>query len=235
MAGPIKVQTGGVKIEITQAEVLALADRLTGGALRTFTAAAHRQMDPVVDSARTDRALWPIRSGQSIGATFTRDTLGPESVSVTAYSKLPYVYRMRYSRLTSAAIDGDAREFAAKVHRALRPYLARVNSTDRTLQKQRNGRSFKGQRGAEARVAHWHMKRASSGLWSGWRSDEKPTYDAIRRARKGGLIRAHGKGAPSEAVAGKHVWSVRVRRPAKRREGALIDEAREALDKLAEG
>jgi len=230
MAGPIKVQTGGAKVEISQAEIMALADRLTSGALSTFTRAAHRQMDPVVQDARTDRALWPIRSGRSIGATFTADRLGPSSVSVTAYSKLPYVYRMRYSRLTTAAIDGDAREFAAKVSRALRPYVARVNPTDRTLR----GR-FRGKGGAEARVAHHFMKRASGGTWSGWRTDAKPTEDAIRRSRKGGLIRAHGTGAPSEAVAGKHVWSVRVRRPAKKREGALIEEARDALDTLAGG
>lgn len=230
MAAPIKVQTGGVQIEISQDEVLALADRITGGALRTFTRAAHRQMDPVVEEARTNRQLWPIRTGRSIGATFTEDRLARDSVSVTAFSKLPYVYRMRYSRMTSTAIDEDARTFAEKVHAALEPYLRRVNPTDRTLRG-----PFKGRGGARARVAHWHMKRASAGLWSGWRSDERPTQDAIRRARKGGLIRAHGQGAPSEAVAGKHVWSVRIRRPAKRREGALIEEARAALDKLAEG
>jgi hypothetical protein len=235
MAGPIKVQTGGAKIEISQAEILALADRLTSGALSTFTRAAHRQMDPVVQDARTDRALWPIRSGKSIGATFVADRLGPSSVSVTAFSKLPYVYKMRYSRLTTEAIDGDSREFAAKVSRALRPYLDRVNPTDRTLRKQWKGRSFKGLGGAQARVAHHFMERASNGTWSGWRTDAKPTEDAIRRSRKGGLIRAHGTGAPSEAVAGKHVWSVRVRRPAKKREGALIEEARDALDTLAGG
>ena len=129
MAAPIKVQTGGVKIDISQDEVLALADRITGGALRTFTRAAHRQMDPVVEEARTNRQLWPIRTGRSIGATFTEDRLARDSVSVTAYSKLPYVYRMRYSRMTSTAIDEDARfarsrrcferDVEARIHRPL--------------------------------------------------------------------------------------------------------------------
>tara|TARA_R110002167_G_scaffold42219_2_gene128381 strand:+ start:8 stop:598 length:591 start_codon:yes stop_codon:yes gene_type:complete len=49
------------------------------------------------------------------------------------------------------------------------------------------------------------------------------------------LTRFHGKGAPSERVAGKNVWAWQVKRPAKQHEAELIAEARADLDELAKG
>ena len=49
------------------------------------------------------------------------------------------------------------------------------------------------------------------------------------------LTRFHGKGAPSERVAGKNVWAWQVKRPAKQHEAELIAEVRADLDELAKG
>jgi len=58
---------------------------------------------------------------------------------------------------------------------------------------------------------------------------------AIRRYWTRKLHKRHGVGAPSETLAGRNAWAVLVRGPARAREGAVIAEAREALDTLAGG
>ena len=74
---------------------------------------------------------------------------------------------------------------------------------------------------AYATFARKFKRRASPGeLAAFWRSR---------------LTRFHGKGAPSERVAGKNVWAWQVKRPAKQHEAELIAEVRADLDELAKG
>lgn len=223
-------RAGQATVEIDQREVLALADRITGGAVRSFLDAAHRQMDPVVESARSERDLWPRRTGASQEATHSEERLRPKFVELVALNKVPYTYMMRFSVVTSDTIDRESRQVAARTWGNLRRYVERVNPSDRSLRG-----PHRGQAGARRRVASHFIREASGGLWTKWTPREDPTEDALRRAWKSALIRRHGTGAPNEQLAGKHVWSTRVRWPLRRGEKALIADARAALDKLAEG
>lgn len=53
--------------------------------------------------------------------------------------------------------------------------------------------------------------------------------NAIRRE----MIRKHGSGAPSEAVAGKHAWTLTVQRPAKAALAELLPRLRASMGRLA--
>lgn len=226
----IVARSGSSTVEIDNTEVMRHIDRLTRGAVTTFLRAAHRQMDPIVGEARTDRMLWPRRTGASQDATTIVDRLRSDVIETTALNRVPYTYKLRFSVVTSAAIDREARTLAARTWGVLGPYVDRVNPADIT----RRG-PYAGKRGARRRVASHFIEQASGGLWTKWWPKEEPSQEAMRRAHKASLISRHGTGAPSEQLAGKHVWSTRVRNPVRRREMAVFEEAREALDRLAEG
>ena len=221
---------GNATVEIDQAQLIALANRITDGAVQTFIDAAHRQMDPVVREARTDKHLWPRRTGRSQEATHTEDRVGPSFVEVVALNPVPYTFSLRFSVVTSDTIDRESRQVAARTWGRMGAKVDRVNPTDRTLRG-----DFAGKGGARARVA-WHfIEEASNGVWKKWWPRATPSEESMRRSHKANLIDRHGTGAPSEQLAGKHVWSTRLRWPLRRREAALIADARKALDRLAKG
>lgn len=230
MAGDrIVARQGRNAVEVDNSQIRRLADRITGGAVETFIRAAHRQMDPVVNDARSDATLWPRRTGKSQAATVTEDRVRPKFIEVVALNPVPYTYKLRFSVVTAGAIDREARREAGRVWGQLGPYVERVAADDIT----KSGR-YKGQRGAGARVANHYMKTHGD-PWGKWWPRERPSEDSLRRGLKFNLVNRHGRGAPSEQLAGKHVWSTRVRNPIRKRESALIDDARGALDSLAKG
>ena len=67
------------------------------------------------------------------------------------------------------------------------------------------------------------------------RTKARASPSAIGAMKRAALFHDHGHGAPSAALAGRPAWSWLVRRVVKQREKALIEEARDALDKLAQG
>lgn len=224
----IKATSGRATVEFDMAAVIAQADRISRGAVRSFLAAAHRQMDPIVKSATTDQALWPRRTGDSQSATTQNEGIGRGFVELVARNAVPYTYKMRYSVLTARDIDTQAQHFASATWSKIEQKVDRAGSHT-----QRG--PYAGRGGAKKRVANHFIQAATGGVWKYWWPKADPSLEAIRAAHKGNLIGRHGKGAPNEAVAGKHVWSFRVRLPLKAAEPALIAEAREALTQLAEG
>lgn len=233
----VTAKAGTSTVEFDLREVMAIADRMTKGAVSTFVKAAHRQMDPVVSDATTNQQLWPRRTGASQAGTVIEDRITPDSIRVTALNRVPHTYRLRFSIKTSDAIDQEAREFARTTWERLAEYVDRVGNENNVTRKSTRGtsRPYAGHGGAKQRVAHRFIGMASRDVWNKWWLRGVPSEEVIRAGMKGNLIWRHGKGAPNAEMAGKHVWSARVRQPVKRREAALIDEARDALDKLAKG
>ena len=88
---------------------------------------------------------------------------------------------------------------------------------------------------ARRRVASHFAPMATDGRWQGWWLRADPSQQAVRNAYKRDMIERHGTGAPTEQLAGKHVWNTRVRNPARKREAAVIEDSRAALDTLAGG
>lgn len=228
--GNIVERRGNATVEIDESQLIALANRITDGAVQTFIDAAHRQMDPVVREARSDKQLWPRRTGRSQAATHTEDRVRPTFVEVVALNPVPYTFSLRFSVVTSDTIDRESRQVAARTWGHLGAKVDRVNPTGRTLRG-----PFAGKAGARARVASHFIEQASNGVWTKWWPRMDPSEESMRRSHKANLIDRHGTGAPNEQLAGKHVWSTRVRTPLRRREAALIAETRGALDRLAEG
>jgi hypothetical protein len=227
----IVARQGAATIEIDQREVIALANRITDGAVHTFMRAAHKQMDPVVKDARGNSMLWPRRTGKSQDATHVVDRISPTVLEVVALNPVPYTFKLRFSVVTSDIIDREARQFGAQSWARMAAKVDRVNPSDRSLKGPYAGRG-----GARRRVANHFAEEATRGVWKGWwPKGNEVGEDTMRRAHKRSLFDRHGQGAPSEAVAGKHVWSHRVRTPLRKREAALIEDARDALDQLAEG
>ena len=65
------------------------------------------------------------------------------------------------------------------------------------------------------------------------RGDSPEAAAAIYRHRMKQLTRAHGKGVPSERLAGKRVWNWLILRPGRKRGKKLAVEIQQTLDKLA--
>ena len=219
MSGPARIvaKAGKATIEIDQAAVMAQVDRILGGSLSTFVNAARRQMDPVVKDATTDRTMWPRRTGRSQAGTHVVERLSTDAVEVVALNEVPYTYKVRFSVVTRATMNREARQVAARTWSNLAPHLAGATSV---AQQKLLTRKF--------------IKEASGGLIGGWYSRATPSARAIYDRWLSGLRWRHGTGAPNETVAGRSVWSERMRKPLKRREDALISESREALTKLSE-
>ena len=234
MAGPRRIveRSGVATIEVDQSQVMAQIDRITKGAVSSFLKAAHRQMDPVVLDARSNRQLWPRRTGASLAATMTIDRIKGGDLEVVALNRVPYTYKLRFSVVTSATIDNEARQIAASTWERMAPYVERVGNDGDVTQ---DG-PYAGRRGAKRRVAHWYLRESGGGLFRRkWAFKEDPSEDVIRRIVKRDLISRHGTGAPNPQIAGKHVWNTRVRNPVRKRTDAVIEESRQALDTLAGG
>lgn len=213
----ITVSTGAVAITIDQPGVMAQLDRMVGGAVRTFLDAAHRQMDPVVEQARTTAHMWPRRTGRSQESTREVERVGDGFVELVAVNDVPYTYRLRFSVVTRDTIETEPTEVANRTWANLAPYVERGN-TER----------------ARKRIARQWIAQASGGLIKGWWWGRDPSARAIRDMWHRQLTDSHGSGAPNERLAGKHVWSTLVRNPLKKREAALVAESRAALDSLAQ-
>ena len=128
MAGPRRIveRSGVATIEVDQSQVMAQIDRITKGAVSSFLKAAHRQMDPVVLDARSNRQLWPRRTGASLAATMTIDRIKGGDLEVVTLNRVPYTYKLRFSVVTSATIDNEARQIAASTWERMAPYVERV-------------------------------------------------------------------------------------------------------------
>ena len=224
----ITARAGNSTVQIDNSQVVRLANRITDGAVETFMAAAHKQLDPVVASAKTE--LWPRKTGRSQAATYIEDRIAPTFAEVVALNPVPYTFKLRFSVVTAATIDRESAQQGARIWGRLEPYVDRVNPTDRTLRGPHAGKG-----GARRRAASHFAPMATDGRWSGWWLRADPSQQAVRNAYKADMIDRHGTGAPTEQLAGKHVWNTRVRNPARKREAALIDDARAALDTLARG
>ena len=219
MTGPARVtaKSGKASIQIDQAQLMAQVDRILGGSLGTFVRAARRQMDPVVHSATTDQLMWPRRTGRSQASTVVVERMSSDAVEVVALNAVPYTYKVRFSVVTRATMNREARQVATRTWANLAPHLAGTTSV------------------AQQKVlARKFISEASGGLIGGWYSRSVPSARAIYDRWLSGLRWRHGTGAPNETVAGRAVWSERMRKPLKKRENALINEAREALTKLSE-
>ena len=218
----VVARVGGARVEIDNTELRLLADRITQGAVSTFLRAAHRQADPIVEAARTERELWPIRTGRSIAGTHIRETVTADRVAVTVYSDQPYTYRIRYSVRTAEEMQRSAREMAAAVWAEAGPMLTARDPEDRAAQgRWAISRFFEADR--RWQPIAWPAKLGV------------PTEEGLAAYQLRLWRRSHGRGAPNERLAGRNVWSVRIRQPMKRAEPALIDEARAALERLAGG
>jgi hypothetical protein len=213
----IRVTAGRATVEIDQTAVIQQIDKILDGAVRTFLTAAHRQMDPVIEGEDV-RRLWPRRTGASAAATREEDRIGPTFVELVALNDVPYTYQLRFSVVTEAGILRESSDIANRTWSKLEPYVER-------------GTTPKARR---ALARRW-IGEASGGLMQGWWSGAEPSARSIYDRHKRGLNESHGRGAPSERLAGKHVWSTLVRNPLKKREAALIEEARDALDTLTKG
>lgn len=64
-------------------------------------------------------------------------------------------------------------------------------------------------------------------------SAEGTSPPALANVIRREMIRKHGRGAPSEAVAGKHAWTLLVQRPAKAALGELLPRLRASMGRLA--
>lgn len=219
MTGPARItaKAGGATVEIDQSQVMAQVDRILGGALSTFVRAARRQMDPVVEEAVNNRLLWPRRTGRSQAATQVIERLTADGVEVVAINRVPYTYKIRYSVVTAETIDSEPREVASRTWAKLGPYVERADTEQ-----------------GKRRIARKFISEASGGLINGWWSRRDVSERSIYQIWRKLLIDTHGTGAPNETLAGRNVWSTRLRKPLKKREDALITEAREALTRLAE-
>ena len=235
----IKATEGNVTIGIDDTEIRELADRITQGAVTTFLTAARRQMDPTVAEGRS---LWPTDTGATAAGLHILDRVTPEKVSVTAYGATKKTYMQKFSRRTEDNIRAEAQAFATALWPRLSHYTDRGTDT-----------------GAKIRIAHWFLRNAGSsppasarsraqwtregGAWPdlsggdlrGWYSNTPVTAESVRRERLGRLFSHHGKGAPTETLAARNVWSAVIRAPARKRQKLVIAEARDALDKLAKG
>lgn len=214
----ITARAGSATVTIDQRQVMEQVKRIEEGAMATFLTAAHRQVDPVVDNARTNLDAWPRRTGRSAAATRVEERLGPDFIEVLALNDTPYVYKMRFSRLTRETIETEPTQVANRTWATLGPMVDRGTTSK-----------------ARRAIARKNIEKASGGLISGWWFGRDPSARAIRDLWHRQLLENHGTGAPNERVAGRNVWSETVRKPMKRREKALIAEARDALAKLAEG
>ena len=219
MTGPARVtaKSGKASIQIDQAQLMAQVDRILGGSIGTFVRAARRQMDPVVHSATTDQLMWPRRTGRSQASTVVVERMSSDAVEVVALNAVPYTYKIRFSVVTRETINRESRQVANKIWRNLEPKLEGATSVRQ-----------------EKAIARKYINEASGGLMAGWYYRTRPNARTIYDRWIRGLRWRHGTGAPNEQVAGKNVWSLRVRKPLKRRENALINEAREALTTLSE-
>ena len=219
MSGPARIvaKAGKATIEIDQSAVMAQVDRILGGSLSTFVTAARRQMDPVVKDATTDRLMWPRRTGRSQAGTHVVERLSSDAVEVVALNEVPYTYKIRFSVVTRESINRESRQVANRIWSNLEPHLAGATSVAQ-----------------EKVIARKYINEASGGLMAGWYYRTRPNARTIYDRWIRGLRWRHGTGAPNETVAGRNVWSELIRKPLKRREDALISEAREALTKLSE-
>lgn len=64
------------------------------------------------------------------------------------------------------------------------------------------------------------------------RGSSQESQDAIRAFWRRKLAAAHGKGAPTEELAGKHIWTELVRAPLKADQPALVRDAQRELSEL---
>lgn len=221
-ADRITERHGAARVEVDNAEVMRVVDKITDGALGTFMRAAHRQMDPVVDDAPR---LWPVRSGRSARANVVEERVQPDEASLVARNTTSYGYMIKFSVRTPASIEGEVRDIATRQasqwYQAIWWYAKRGN-TETT----------------QAKIANHFIGRLTGGVLTYWGS--KAFTEANLGARLAKLTAArlkavHGRGAPSEQLAGRNVWQMLVARPVKAREDAVIEESREALDRLARG
>lgn len=218
----VNARVGQAQIEIIQPDLRRLADQITSGAVESFIRAARRQTDPIVSEGKSQRSLWPIRTGRSIGATRIRETVTRDEVAVTVLSEEPYTYKIRYSVRTAKEMDRSAALRASAIWSAVGVGVSR-GKTPQTRAK--IGRRL---------IALFTRKTYDRALW--WPLNRgEPTERGIADYQRSRWTKSHGAGAPSEALAGRNVWSTRIRKPMKRAEKKLIDEAGAALAKLAGG
>jgi hypothetical protein len=65
------------------------------------------------------------------------------------------------------------------------------------------------------------------------RGDTPAARDAIHDYWRGRLTRSHGKGAPTERLAGRKPWATLINAPGKKAAKALVSDLRDELQKLA--
>jgi len=68
-----------------------------------------------------------------------------------------------------------------------------------------------------------------------WRLKRAPTSEEMNTEWRRRLTRNHGLGAPSASLAGRNLWGLYVRTPARKGEALLIRTVRDDLTKLAKG
>lgn len=218
----ISTTQGRARVAVDMRDVWRVADRITGGALVAFMKAAHRQMDPVVQSAPK---TWPVRSGRSAESNVVEDRLKADEASVVALNRAPYAYYIKYSVRTVASIEGEVRDTAARLgsqyYQAVWWYAKRGNSP-----------------GAQIKIANHFMLASTDGMFTNWAGGHvsQAVLAARIAKRTAARLRAiHGRGAPSDRLAGRNVWQVLVARPVKAAEDKVVEESRDALDRLARG
>lgn len=211
------IRAGAVTATVDLDEMLALIDRVTDGAATTFVSAARRIMDDERTAVQQTQARWSDDTGASRAGLRVVASIKTGDISVSTVAGTPYTYKIKYSALTAADIEADATELANRTWAKLGPIVDRGNTVD-----------------SRRKLARRHMAEASGGALRGWWPRVDPSVRALRDWQLSRLHWLHGRGAPSQALAGRHLWSTQVARPLKVREAELVDEVRDAVNRLAQ-
>ncbi len=203
-------RSGRAAVTVEQRQLLTQIDRITEGAGTSFLDAARASLTTTTEEAAPQ---WMERTGATKRSFVIRDDISPDRVSVTALNTatnegFAYPYRVRFSYRTAQSLEAE-------------------------VSRHRNDQALH-----ESEITAGKHGIRDLGKFYGWfRKTRGRPYDAEDRARRwrAQLRESHGEGSPSTQVAGKQAWSLLVRRPAKRRERALIDTVRADLAKLAGG
>lgn len=216
---PDTYTSGGASITVDDAAVVRVLDRVSDGAATTFIDTTSRLLKGIEANAVSK---WPVRTGASKRGFQVRADVGDNRVqtrllnTATGPTGRGYAWFVRYSVRTRRGLQREIDQVRAIAQQA-EAYAARGGSTEvrRYLFRQKALQLLEA-----ASLREPFMQRVN---------DADGLVDTYRRM----LERSHGQGADSEALAGKSVWSLYVRRPANKAKPQVIRTLREQLRALA--
>jgi len=211
--------SGPASISVDDAEVVRHLDRVSDGAASQFVDVTGRLLRGIQSNAVSK---WPVRTGASKRGFSVVADVGEGQIrtrllnTATGSNGKGYAWFVRYSVRTRRGLQREldqVREIAQEAE----AYSARGGSPQvrRYLFRQR---ALEGLR--RASLSEPLMRRVDNA------AELVETYRRL-------LERAHGQGADSEALAGKSVWSLYVRRPANKAKEQVVSTLQEQINALA--